>query len=83
MEARRAHRGEPPYDGRYTTGFNRLGIWYKRMPCPDGSWWWTLELSLAYPLTIASVLPLFWIIRHQADKAVLRGFPVEGQTKAG
>ena len=53
------------------------------MPCPDGSWWWTLELSLAYPLTIASVLPLFWIIRHQAGKAVLRGFPVEGQTKAG
>jgi hypothetical protein len=78
--------GLAPYDGRYTTGFNRLGIWYKHMPCPDGSWWWTVELNFAYPLTVALILPVVWLIwsvRRSARRVVPRGFPVEGHAKAG
>jgi hypothetical protein len=56
------------------------GIYYRMIRWPNGASLWTLSLSLAYPLVVATVLPALWVIRRSRHRG--RGFPVEGQPAA-
>jgi hypothetical protein len=57
------------------------GIFFYRIRWPNGVVWWTLSLSLLYPLAVASVLPAWSLIRRSRHPR--RGFPVDGVRAAG
>ena len=47
------------------SGFgDAAGIYYRRITLPTGKSFWTVSLSLIYPLGLAAVLPLMWFIRR-------------------
>jgi hypothetical protein len=51
------------------TGFgDTTGIYYRFIQWPDSGTLWTLSVSLAYPLLIASILPAVWIIRFKRHR---------------
>jgi hypothetical protein len=65
--------------GTRVSGFgDTLGIYYRRLTSADipGSWW-TLRISLAYPLVVAVVLPLVWLLQRRWLTRAQRGSPVE------
>src|SRR5262245_59111894 len=64
-----------------------FGVYYRSIP-PDPSsgstrWWKTLRISLAYPLVLATLVPLLWLYRLRVSKRQARGFSVEGRSAAG
>lgn len=52
------------------------GIYYRHILWPNGASLWTFSLGLAYPLVVATILPVLWVIRRRHRRG--RGFPVEG-----
>ena len=52
------------------------GVYYRHIRWPDGESLWTLALSLAYPLLLAGVLPVAWLIRR--TRLTMPSFPGSG-----
>lgn len=65
--------GRPPVWPKYTT-FYVWGLAYCRIDEPDGSWYWECDISLGWPATIFSVLPLAWILANVRLRDPRRGF---------
>lgn len=73
----------PGPNGAKVSGIGDVaGIYYRMIRWPNGDFHWTLSLSLVYPLVIAMVLPLIWLIRRSRRRGG-RGFHIECQSAAG
>ena len=77
----RAHTVKLPNTPRVLGFVDALGVYFRRVPIPSGGYWWTLSLSLAYPLVLAAILPSVWVLRHRKRTSLRRGFPVERSSK--
>jgi hypothetical protein len=73
--------GQLPDTPRVLGFGDTLGVYFRRVPIPSGGYWWTLSLSLAYPLVLAAILPSVWVLRHRKRTSLRRGFPVERSSK--
>jgi len=51
------------------------GIYYRYFYWRTGAVWWTLSVSMFYPIVIACVVPVAWMIRRVGKRRT--GFPVE------
>src|SRR5687768_10530978 len=52
-------------DGPTVSGFGDVaGIYYRMIRWRDGTSLWTLSLSLMYPLLVAAILPVVWLVRQ-------------------
>jgi hypothetical protein len=71
--------GDP--DGPEMSGVGDVaGFYFRMIRWPTGASLWTLSLSLAYPLAVAVVLPVVWIIRHSRCRGCR--FPVNDHQAA-
>ncbi len=60
------------YDTSTSGGFNFVGISYSvfkksSMPGP----WWSVIISLWYPIVLSGAVPMFWLVRRKRDKKQL------------
>ena len=71
--------GQPQTSGVGDT----LGIYFRRVPSPAGGCWWTLSVSLAYPLGVAVILPSAWVALRRRRASRRRGFTIDRSPAAG
>ena len=61
------------------SGFGDLaGVYYRMIRWSSGRSLWTLSLSLIYPLLLAAVVPVVWLLRR--SRHLRQGFAVERVT---